>query len=88
MSNHAKRKQGQFIGGKPTTPPYRATITLGLLPTGQVQVTGPLHLRNLCEQMLDEAYNVLKQYHAKSDADEQNPAGQIITPERKIILAS
>lgn len=87
MSNHLKRIQGTFGQPKPSPlPGYRATITIGLLPTGQVQVTGPLHYKDLCEQMLDEAFKELRKFHARSEADENNPTPSIIQAEPKIIL--
>lgn len=66
---------------KPAPPhQYRATITIGLLPTGQVQVSGPLHIKDMCEQMLHEAFTVLVNYHAEKEAE-----SSIITPETKIV---
>lgn len=81
MSSHKLRQAGALPAAKPK---YKATIVIGLLPTGQVQVTGPLHYKDLCEQMLNEAFSELKKFHARSEAEEQNPEPSIIVPERKI----
>ncbi len=86
MSNHVLRRQQDAV--QALKPQYRATIVIGLLPSGQVQVTGQLQHKDLCEQMLNEAFTVLKQYHAKSETEEQAEEQTIIQPDRKIILAN
>lgn len=81
MSNHLLRRQAD-LAALPAHPKYRAMITIGLLPSGQVEVKGPMHLKDLCEQMLHEAFGVLVKFHA--DKEEES---SIFTPEpTKIIL--
>ena len=68
MSNHAKR-----IASRP-----KAEIIIRLMPTGQVQVTGPLAKDKLCLKMLREAERVIRKF-------QQEIAKQIVTPEQRAI---
>lgn len=54
-----------------------AEISVKLLKTGQVRVTGPLAKGALCREMLREAIKVVETYR---------PEGDIIVPEQKVIV--
>lgn len=65
--------------------PYHAIITIGLLSNGRVQVkmSAPQSISkqaNLWEQMLNEAFGVIKNYR-----EEEKGESSIITPETKIV---
>ena len=51
----------------------KAKIIIRLMPTGRIQVTGPLAKDKLCLEMLREAERVIRKFH-------QEIAKQIVTP--------
>lgn len=69
MSNHRVRRANDAI----------CEITIRLLRTGQVQVSGPLGKAAMCKEMLREAVKVVDGFQAEIQK-------KIVTPEENVII--
>jgi len=93
MTNQERRAQGvprgataEFFRPRFDQSQIAMELTITILKNGQTKVTGPLNNRALCEAILQDAYNMIKEYSPKSEEEEHKPDAGIVVETPRIIL--